>query len=87
MQVLEYGQERKETLLFLPCTAEPVWAFTATVELLAQQWHVFQVVYDAGLEHNLSPGRGNQPQQHPDQRGFAAAGGADNADDFPRCGL
>ena len=46
MQVLEYGQERKETLLFLPCTAEPVWAFTATVELLAQQWHVFQVVYD-----------------------------------------
>ena len=26
--------------------AEPVWAFTATVELLSQKWHVFKVVYD-----------------------------------------
>ena len=33
-------------MLFLPCTAEPVWAFTATVELLSQKWHVFKVVYD-----------------------------------------
>ena len=30
--------------LFLPCTAEPVWAFTATVELLSQKWHVFNTI-------------------------------------------
>lgn len=29
MHVLEYGQEQEKTLLFLPCTAEPVWAFAA----------------------------------------------------------
>ena len=40
MKILE------KTLLFLPCTAEPVWAFTATVELLSQKRHVFKVVYD-----------------------------------------
>ena len=42
----EHGQGREKTLLFLPCTAEPVWAFEKTVALLAQSWHVFQVVYD-----------------------------------------
>lgn len=46
MKILEHGQTQEKTLLFLPCTAEPVWAFTATVELLSQKWHVFQVVYD-----------------------------------------
>lgn len=46
MQVLEHGREHSKTLLFLPCTAEPVWAFTEPVALLAQRWHVFQVVYD-----------------------------------------
>ena len=46
MQILEHGEEQGRTLLFFPCTAEPVWAFEATVALLARQWHVFQVVYD-----------------------------------------
>lgn len=27
MQILEHGQEQEQTLLFFPCTAEPVWAF------------------------------------------------------------
>ena len=43
MRVLEYGKERERTLLFLPCTAEPDWAFTDAVTLLAQ---VLQVIYD-----------------------------------------
>ena len=46
MKILEHGQTQEKTLLFLPCTAEPVWAFAATIELLSQKWHVFQVVYD-----------------------------------------
>ena len=46
MQILEHGQENERTLLFLPCTAEPVWAFESTVALLSAKWHVFQVVYD-----------------------------------------
>ena len=46
MKILEHGQTQEKTLLFLPCTAEPVWAFAATVKLLSQKWHVFQVVYD-----------------------------------------
>ena len=46
MHILEHGQGHEKTLLFLPCTAEPVWAFEKTVALLAQSWHVFQVVYD-----------------------------------------
>ena len=46
MHILEHGQGQEKTLLFLPCTAEPVWAFEKTVALLAQSWHVFQVVYD-----------------------------------------
>ena len=46
MRVLEYGQENQRTLLFLPCTAEPEWVFTPTVELLARDYHVMQAVYD-----------------------------------------
>lgn len=46
MRVLEYGKERERTLLFLPCTAEPDWAFTDAVTLLAQEFHVLQVIYD-----------------------------------------
>ena len=46
MQLLEHGQEQGRTLLFFPCTAEPVWAFADTIALLCQKWHVFQVVYD-----------------------------------------
>lgn len=46
MQILEHGQEQEQTLLFFPCTAEPVWAFTDTIALLSQKWHVFQVVFD-----------------------------------------
>ena len=46
MRVLEYGKSNPKTLLFLPCTAEPEWAFTASVTLLAQDYHVMQVVYD-----------------------------------------
>ena len=46
MHILEHGQGQPRTLLFLPCTAEPVWAFEDTIALLAREWHVFQVVYD-----------------------------------------
>ena len=46
MKVLEYGHEQKKNLLFLPCTAEPAWAFTDSVKLLAQNYHVMQIVYD-----------------------------------------
>ena len=46
MRILEHGQGQERTLLFFPCTAEPVWAFEATIALLAQRWHVFQVVFD-----------------------------------------
>ena len=46
MRILEHGQEQARTLLFFPCTAEPVWAFEATIALLAQRWHVFQAVFD-----------------------------------------
>ena len=46
MQILEYGQAQERTLLFFPCTAEPVWAFAETIARLAQTWHVLQVVFD-----------------------------------------
>ena len=46
MKMLEYGRENRPTLLFLPCTAEPDWAFTDSVTLLARTYHVIQVVYD-----------------------------------------
>ena len=46
MRVLEYGREHEGTLLFLPCTAEPDWAFADSVSLLAQDYHVMQLVYD-----------------------------------------
>ena len=46
MQILEHGQTQAQTLLFFPCTAEPVWAFEDTIALLSQKWHVFQVVFD-----------------------------------------
>lgn len=46
MQILEHGQDHERTLLFFPCTAEPVWAFADTIAQLSQSWHVFQVVYD-----------------------------------------
>ena len=46
MQILEHGQEQAQTLLFFPCTAEPVWAFSDAIALLSRRWHVFQVVFD-----------------------------------------
>ena len=46
MQIFEHGQEHERTLLFFPCTAEPVWVFEQTVALLSRTWHVFQAVYD-----------------------------------------
>ena len=46
MRILEHGPEQTRTLLFFPCTAEPVWVFAETVALLSREWHVFQVVYD-----------------------------------------
>ena len=46
MQILECGREHRETLLFFPCTAEPVWAFADTITILSQRWHIFQVVFD-----------------------------------------
>lgn len=52
MQILERGQENERTLLFLPCTAEPVWAFKGTMLLLSRKWHVFQAVYDGHQPEN-----------------------------------
>ena len=46
MRTLEYGTGHEKTLLFLPCTAEPEWAFTDSVGLLSQDYHVIQIVYD-----------------------------------------
>ena len=46
MQILEHGQEQGRTLLFFPCTAEPVWVFEQTIALLSKTWNVFQVVFD-----------------------------------------
>lgn len=46
MKILEHGREHTQTLLFFPCTAEPVWAVEAAVTLLSQKWHVFQVIFD-----------------------------------------
>ncbi len=46
MRVLEYGTEHEKALLFLPCTAEPEWAFADSVGLLARDYHVLQIVYD-----------------------------------------
>ena len=46
MRILEHGQENSRTLLFFPCTAEPVWAFEAAIALLSRKRHVFQVVFD-----------------------------------------
>lgn len=36
MQILEHGQTQERTLLFFPCTAEPVWAFADTIALLSR---------------------------------------------------
>ena len=44
MTVLEHGGRIGRTLLFLPCTAEPDWAFTDSVKLLARDYHVIQIV-------------------------------------------
>ena len=52
MQILEHGTKNGRTLLFLPCTAEPVWAFEGAIALLAQKWHVFQAVYDGHQPEN-----------------------------------
>ena len=52
MRVLEYGKGHEKVLLFLPCTAEPEWTFTGAVRLLAQDYHVMQIVYDAHGETN-----------------------------------
>ena len=46
MRTLEYGTGHEKTLLFLPCTAEPEWAFADAVGLLSQDYHVIQIVYD-----------------------------------------
>ena len=46
MVILEHGQEQERTLLFFPCTAEPVWAFAETIALLSKTWHVLQAVFD-----------------------------------------
>ena len=43
---MECGREHRETLLFFPCTAEPVWAFADTIAVLSQRRHIFQVVFD-----------------------------------------
>ena len=46
MRTLEYEKEHEKTLLFLPCTAEPEWAFADSVGRLSQDYHVIQIVYD-----------------------------------------
>ena len=78
MQILEHGQAQERTLLFFPCTAEPVWAFADTITLLSQRWHVFQVVYD-----------GHQPEYPGD---FTSVEQTDGISEKPRrlptgCGL
>lgn len=45
-------QESQMLLLLFSCTAEPVWAFEGAIRLLAQKWHVFQVVYDGHQPEN-----------------------------------
>lgn len=47
MVILEHGQAQARTLLFFPCTAEPVWAFAETIALLSKTWHVLQAVLTA----------------------------------------
>lgn len=42
MQILEHGQEHERTLLFFPCTAEPVWAFADTIALLSRNGTFFR---------------------------------------------
>ncbi len=42
MRIWERGKENERSLLFFPCTAEPVWAFEETLRLLARKWHVFR---------------------------------------------
>ncbi len=44
MKILEHGQTQEKTLLFLPCTAEPVWAYPAPVELLSKKGPVFKPI-------------------------------------------
>ena len=34
MRIWERGEENERSLLFFPCTAEPVWAFEGTLRLL-----------------------------------------------------
>ena len=72
MQILEHGQEHERTLLFFPCTAEPVWAFADTIAQLSQRWHVFQVVYD-----------GHQPEYPGDFTSVCLLYTSDAADDGP----
>ena len=55
MQILEHGQAQERTLLFFPCTAEPVWAFADTITQLSRKWRVFQVIYD-GHQPGVSRG-------------------------------
>ena len=50
MRVLKYGKEHEKTLVFLACTAEAGWAFADSVNLLAQDYHVMQIVYDGHCE-------------------------------------
>ena len=49
MQIREHGQENERTLLFFPCTAEPVWVFEAAIALLSRTWHVFPGMAHAEL--------------------------------------
>lgn len=43
---------KPDAIAIFPCTAEPVWAFEGAIRLLAQKWHVFQVVYDGHQPEN-----------------------------------
>ncbi len=56
MRILEHGQKQQKTLLFFPCTAEPVWAFEDTIALLSpstDSWDSKDGPWGAG---NGSPG-------------------------------
>ena len=46
MIIREYGNNNSRKLLFFQSTGEPWWAFKESVELLAQNYHVFQVAPD-----------------------------------------
>lgn len=99
MRTLEYGKEHEKTLLFLPCTAEPEWAFADSVGLLSQDYHVIQIVYDGhgetgedfiSVETTVDSRRGNRlaasARHYPLERGIWLFSGRCVSDTLSRLG-